>query len=61
MKNRRISLANYIAFLAIMYFVWHFTINAKKHGGYDLTGVSELISNLDKQLTPNIIIYFDAE
>lgn len=46
MKNRHISLYSYIAFLFVMYGVWHLTIQSKKHGGYNVSELSDLISEL---------------
>ncbi|CAD8105455.1 unnamed protein product [Paramecium primaurelia] len=55
MKNRHISLYSYIAFLFVMYGVWHLTIQSKKHGGYNVSELSDLISELKNTIQPHII------
>ncbi|CAK92347.1 unnamed protein product (macronuclear) [Paramecium tetraurelia] len=54
MKNRHISLYSYIAFLFIMYGVWHLTIQSKKHGGYNVSELPDLISALQNAIKPQI-------
>lgn len=57
MKLRRLSLLNYIAFLGVMYVVWYLTIQAKKHGGYDLSETNDLIEQLQFSLMPTLFFY----
>lgn len=54
MKNRHISLYSYIAFLFVMYGVWHLTIQSKKHGGYNVNELPDLISELKNAIKPHI-------
>ncbi|CAD8182701.1 unnamed protein product [Paramecium octaurelia] len=54
MKNRHISLYSYIAFLFIMYGVWHLTIQSKKHGGYNVSELPDLIQELQNAIKPHL-------